>query len=95
MDAAVYEGVQGSFGFGAGDVLVARYLVGKDSPLANRTVADISRNLGVAAVAVANGTHSEYHAVDSDEPLREGQKVIALLTRSAVENLSIFQFRQD
>lgn len=85
IDAAIHPGVQGSFRANDQDILVARYTIDQGSPLHDRTPADIGAGMGIAVIAATDGVHPEYRPTALDKPLSEGQKVLALLSRSSVD----------
>lgn len=89
VDAAIYPHVKGSFRFCDEDILVARFVVDDRSALIKMSPLDISKKFGVVIVAVADSLSSDYHVFNQNSPLREGQKALVLLTRSALDKLNL------
>lgn len=87
VDAATCPGVQGSFALDGEDILVARYAIDPTSPFVAKSPDEISREFGVAVIALSDGPHADYHAAAPDRELADGQNVLALLTRKAASRL--------
>jgi len=89
VDAALYQGVEGSFQWGDQDAMVARVVVGAASPLAGKTVAEVGDDLGVAVLLLAEGEGADYRPATAEDSLKPGHKVVLLVTRAKLDALPV------
>jgi Trk K+ transport system NAD-binding subunit len=87
-DAALTPGVEGSFRLEGDELLVIKHMVTGNSFLAGKTVAEIGEEQGIAVLLAACDTKpQDYDLVSQDCIMKDGMKVVLLVTREKLHVL--------